>query len=72
MAIANQPEEVPSDWKTADQWSKEWNISPNAAGIILNRSAKLGIIECRKFRIMSGNRGVYPTHHYRFSSDNPK
>jgi uncharacterized protein YbcC (UPF0753/DUF2309 family) len=65
LAIANQPDEVPEGWKTANQWSDEWGISPNAAGIILNRSARLGIMECRKFRILSGGRGVYPVQHYR-------
>ena len=64
-AIANQPEEVPADWKTAVQWSDEWNVSANAAGIILNRSMKAGLMECQKFRIPSGGRGVYPVQHYR-------
>ena len=72
LAIANQPECVPSDWKTASQWSDEWNLTANAAGIILCRSTKLGVMECRKFRIMSGNRGVYPIQHYRLAPDQLK
>ena len=65
LAISNQAEEVPEGWKTAAQWSQEWNVTHNAAGIILGKSAKLGLMECRKFRIMSRSRGVYPTPHYR-------
>ena len=70
LAIANQAEEVPQGWKTAAQWSDEWSISSNAAGIILSRATKLGIMECRKFRVMSGNRGVYPVQHYRETTAN--
>ena len=65
LAIANQPEEVPDGWKTSLQWSQIWNISPNAAGIILSKSARIGEMESRKFRIITGNRGAYPTIHYR-------
>jgi hypothetical protein len=65
LAISNQAEEVPEGWKTAAQWSQEWNVTHNAAGIVLGKSVKLGLMECRKFRIMSRNRGVYPTPHYR-------
>ena len=65
LAISNQAEEVPEGWKTAAQWSQEWDVTHNAAGIVLGKSTKLGLMECRKFRIMSRNRGVYPTPHYR-------
>ncbi len=34
-AIQKQAEEVPEGWKTANQWSDEWGISPNAAGQVL-------------------------------------
>lgn len=65
LAIANQPEEVPEGWRTAGQWADEWGITNNAAGIVLCRSAKKGLIEAKKFRVVSGNRGVYPVVHYR-------
>jgi len=50
LAISNQAEEVPEGWKTAAQWSQEWNVTHNAAGIVLGKSTKLGLMECRKFR----------------------
>ncbi len=48
LAISNQAEEVPEGWKTAAQWSQEWNVTHNAAGIVLGKSTKLGLMECRK------------------------
>lgn len=65
LAIANKPENVPDGWKTSLQWSQIWNISPNAAGIILSQSVRIGEMEGRKFRVIAGNRGAYPTLHYR-------
>ena len=65
LAIANQPEPVPEGFKTSAQWADEWGITNNAAGIILSRSTKIGMMECKKFRVMSGSRGVYPIQHYR-------
>jgi len=38
FAIQKQAEEVPEGWKTANQWSDEWGISPNAAGQVLGRA----------------------------------
>ena len=64
-AIQKQPESVPDGWKTANQWSMEWNISPNAAGLVLGRSIKLGLMESKKFRIDTKTRGNYPTVHYK-------
>lgn len=64
-AIANQPEEVPDGWYTAAQWSEKWGITTNAAGMILARSVKIGAMKCAKFRVITGNRGAYPTTHYR-------
>ncbi len=65
LAIANQPEEVPDGWHTANQWAEIWNITPNAAGIVLSRSVRIGEMESKKFRVICGNRGAYPTTHYR-------
>ena len=63
-AIQKQPEEVPEGWKTATQWSDEWGVTPNAAGQVLGRSVKLGLMQSKKFRIDTQTRGNYPTLHY--------
>jgi hypothetical protein len=63
-AIQKQAEEVPEGWKTANQWSDEWGISPNAAGQVLGRAIKLGLVQSKKFRIDTKTRGNYPTLHY--------
>lgn len=65
LAIANQPEAVPDGFKTAAQWADEWGITINAAGIVLCRAVKKGLVETIKFRVVSGSRGVYPIMHYR-------
>lgn len=65
LAIANQPEEVPEGWRTASQWADLWEISSNAAGIVLAKAVKAGLMETRKFRVVAGNRGAYPTVHYK-------
>lgn len=64
-AIQKQAEEIPEGWKTANQWSGEWGLSPNAAGLVLGRAVKLGLMEHKKFRIDTKTRGNYPTAHYR-------
>jgi Fic family protein len=64
FAIQKQAEEVPEGWKTANQWSDEWGISPNAAGQVLGRAMKLGLVQSKKFRIDTKTRGNYPTLHY--------
>ena len=63
-AIQKQAEEVPEGWKTANQWSDEWGITPNAAGQVLGRAIKLGLVQSKKFRIDTKTRGNYPTLHY--------
>lgn len=63
-AIQKQPEEVPEGWKTAAQWSDEWGVTPNAAGQVLGRAVKLGLMQSKKFRIDTQTRGNYPTLHY--------
>lgn len=63
-AIQKQAEEVPEGWKTANQWSDEWGITPNAAGLVLGRAIKLGLMQSKKFRIDTKTRGNYPTLHY--------
>jgi Fic family protein len=64
-AIQHQAESVPEGWLTANQWSDQWKISANAAGIVLNQSVKLGLMETKKFRIDTKTRGNYPTPHYK-------
>ena len=64
-AIQHQAESVPDGWLTANQWSDLWKLSPNAAGLILNKSVKLGLMETTKFRIDTKTRGNYPTPHYK-------
>lgn len=63
-AIQKQPEEVPEGWKTTNQWSDEWGVTPNAAGQVLGRAVKLGLMQSKKFRIDTQTRGNYPTLHY--------
>jgi hypothetical protein len=63
--LQKRPDDVPKGWKTAEQWAKDWDVTPNAAGIVLSRSVRIGLIETKKFRIQTANRGNHPTPHYR-------
>jgi hypothetical protein len=63
-AIQKKAEQVPEGWKTAAQWSDEWGITANAAGQVLGRAMKIGLMKSKKFRIDTKTRGNYPTLHY--------
>ena len=64
-AIQHQAESVPKGWLTASEWSNLWKLSPNAAGLVLSKSVRLGLMETKKFRIDTKTRGNYPTPHYK-------
>jgi hypothetical protein len=59
------PDKVPPGWHTAVQLSEM--LGKNRDSINRNISAGLrsGRIEMQKFRIPNGQRGLYPTPHYK-------
>ena len=61
---SNQPDTVPPGWRTSRQWAEAWKIPHSSASKYLRDGEEQGLIEARRFRIVTG-RGVYPVPHYR-------
>lgn len=57
-------EEVPEGWLTVAQWARETNKASQHVGNILREAAIKGLMECREFRIQTGQ-GVRSVQHYR-------
>jgi hypothetical protein len=64
-ALKCRHEEVPDGWKTVHQLAEEWGFSVSHASRLITMGVRKGLIECRRFRITNGNRGVFPVQHYR-------
>jgi hypothetical protein len=65
LATPDTPDEVPPGWFTAAQLSEKVGMSYDWAGRRVGALVKAGKVEVKKFRIPSGQRGIYPVAHYR-------
>lgn len=65
--LKKQVDDVPKDWLTSEQVGKKMGIKFGQASKFLNLMIKEGVVEKRKFKIMSrhGTGLVRPTEHYR-------
>lgn len=66
-ASSRDVEKVPEDWHTRAEIAKLLDLSDSQTMAKIKRCRDAGLIEPRKFRIMT-NRGVYPVEHYRLKS----
>jgi len=57
-------EKVPSGWKTRLELEEEWNFSQSHTARKIQCLLKLGKIEKKTFKVLTGNR-IYPTPHYK-------
>lgn len=64
-AIRKDEELVPDGWKTATNLSKEWGMSMAHTHRMIRKGIEIGLLEQRRFRVLSRGRGVYPLWHYR-------
>ena len=64
-AIRRDEELVPDEWKTATSLSSEWRMSMAHTHRMIRKGIEIGLLEQRKFRVLSRGRGVYPLWHYR-------
>lgn len=62
--LRKQAEKVPDGWKTAKEIRSILKLSQKASSEKITKLKEAGLIEQRKFRIMS-NRGLYPEIHYK-------
>ena len=65
LATPDTPDEVPPGWFTAAQLSEKVGMSYDWAGRRVSALVKAGRVEVKKFRVQSGQRGIYPIAHYR-------
>jgi predicted transcriptional regulator len=63
-ALQAKVDEVPAEWRTAEQIAREAGKAPQTACRYLREGMRAGLIESRTFRIHSGAR-IYPVPHYR-------
>ena len=65
-AAANKPDKVPEGFKTAAQYSEDWELKAARTRALLNAGVRAGIIEVQSFRVCAafGCR-VHPVPHYR-------
>ena len=64
-AVYRKEEKVPPGWFTVEQVAREQKFSTQFIYRIFRRAIKAGILEQKQFRIVNGNRGIYPVWHYR-------
>lgn len=65
LAPKHEPDEVPPGWLTALQLGKLLGKDRSTITGLLQAAIKEGRAEVKKFRVQSGQRGIYPTPHYR-------
>lgn len=56
---------VPEGWLTAIQLGKLLGKDRSTITSLLQTALREGRAEVKKFRVQSGQRGIYPTPHYR-------
>ena len=56
--------EIPEGFKTAKEWSREWDTSLRTAQTRISDATDAGMVEMRKFRRKSMDGGNYYAAHY--------
>ena len=62
-ALAKEEETPTEGFKTAQEWSEEWNLSLSRASHLIRAGLQNGIMVKKQFRIDTP-RGLYPVPHY--------
>lgn len=65
LAPRHELDVVPEGWLTAIQLGKLLGKDRSTVTTLLQAALREGRAEVRKFRVSSGQRGIYPTPHYR-------
>lgn len=58
-----QPDKIPKDHMTCDQWAEKWGFSRHKALRLLQAGVKAGKVKTAKHRIDTGKK-VFPVVHY--------
>ena len=65
LAPRHEVDEVPPGWLTAIELGKMLGKDRSTITALMQTALREGRAEVRKFRVPSGQRGIYPTPHYR-------
>lgn len=65
LACPQTPDIVPPGYHTANDLADKLGKNRNSINRQLGELVKAGRAEVKKFRVMNGQRGLYPTPHYR-------
>ena len=65
LAPKIEPDVVPSGWHTAIELGKLLGKDRSTITALMQTALREGRAEVKKFRVPSGQRGIYPTPHYR-------
>lgn len=65
LAPKIEPDTVPPGWMTAIELGKLLGKDRSTVTGLLQTAIREGRAEVKKFRVQSGQRGIYPTPHYR-------
>jgi len=66
LLVGNSACVVPKGWKTTKQWADGENVQNCQASVYLRKGLSLGLIEMKKFRVLTGS-SVRPVPHYRLT-----
>jgi hypothetical protein len=72
LASPATPDEVPTGYYTAVELADTLGKNRNSINRQLGELVKTGRAEVKKFRIQTGQRGLYPTPHYRLLKANER
>ncbi len=65
LAPKHEPDAVPEGWLTAVELGKMLGKDRSTITALMQKALREGRAEVRKFRVPCGQRGIYPTPHYR-------
>lgn len=65
LAPKVEPDSVPPGWLTAIELGKLLGKDRSTVTALLSAACRAGRAEVKKFRVPSGQRGIYPVPHYR-------
>lgn len=65
LAPRHEIDAVPAGWFTAVQLGEMLGKDRSTVTTLLQTAIKEGRAEVKKFRVRTGQRGIYPTPHYR-------
>lgn len=65
LSSRTEPDVVPAGWLTAVQLGQMLGKDRSTVTALLSAACRAGRAEVKKFRVPSGQRGIYPVPHYR-------